>query len=262
MLKLLYSLFLFALRFFIDLSYSGKNYHGWQYQANANTVQQTLELCFSNILGVSTSVTGAGRTDTGVHAKHMVAHFDAEIPLNQIDYYTRKLNSYLANDIHINSIIPVVKEAHARFDAKSRSYGYYIVTKRDVFNQDFRYFLPVILDSHKIQQALKILERTNDFKAMTKAHSDVTNFKCQLFHVSWQAEQAQYTLRVTANRFLRGMVRCMVGTLIEIGKGNMDVDEFEEILNNGDRSKAGYSVPAKGLFLESVCYNPIIYIKK
>lgn len=249
------------MRFFVDLSYSGKKYHGWQYQANATTVQQTLESCFSNILGISTSITGAGRTDTGVHARQMIAHFDAKIPLNQIDSFIHKLNSYLAKDIQINSIVPVISEAHARFDAESRSYGYYMVTKRDVFNQDFRYFLPIRLDLDKIHLALKIVKHTEDFRALAKTHSDTTNFKCQIFHVSWQADHSQYTLKVTANRFLRGMIRCMVGTLIEIGKGKIDLDQFEEILNKGDRSKAGYTAPAKGLFLESVCYNPNVYLK-
>ncbi|RKE90781.1 tRNA pseudouridine(38-40) synthase TruA [Ichthyenterobacterium magnum] len=240
------------MRYFIELSYNGKAYHGWQNQPNAISVQQVLEEALSRILQSKISVVGAGRTDAGVHALQLFAHFDIDKPL--IENLIFKLNSFLPNDIVVHAIFKVTDDAHARFDALSRTYNYSISTKKDVFNFDFSYAFHLPLDIKKMNEACNILLQYKDFQCFSKSNTDVKTYNCTIEHAQWELTNNELKFVITADRFLRNMVRAIVGTLINIGQGKTSIDDLHEIIKSKDRSRAGTSVPAHGLYLVKIEY--------
>ena len=241
-------------RYFIYLGYSGKNYCGWQVQPNGDTVQQQLENSLSTVLQKNIATTGAGRTDAGVHARLMVAHFDSEDPLVDLPFWAEKLNRLLPKDIAVYRIVPVIENAHARFDATSRTYKYYITTRKDPFNSDYVYKICNELNFDTMNQACTTLFEYVDFTSFSKLHTDVKTNNCKIMRAGWEKENNVWVFTIQADRFLRNMVRAIVGTLLEVGRGKLSVDEFRRIIEQKDRCKAGMSVPAQGLFLEDITY--------
>jgi tRNA pseudouridine38-40 synthase len=243
------------MRYFIWFSYDGTQYHGWQMQPNGITVQSELQRCLSLLLRRDISVTGAGRTDTGVHARRMAAHFDVEkLPMSPQDL-TYKLNGLLSQDIAVYSIEPVSDDLHARFSAVARTYHYYVHTQKDPFQRHYSLELHYQLDYKIMNEAGKILLEYEDFGAFCKAGSDVKTTICHVTHAQWhQTSPTSWYFEITANRFLRNMVRAVVGTLIEVGRGKMTLNEFRQVIEGGRRTQAGESMPAKALFLENVEY--------
>ena len=241
------------LRYFIELSYKGTHYHGWQIQPNANSIQEELQKALGKILQEEISVVGAGRTDAGVHASQMFAHFDSEEKLSEDMSY--KLNSILPNDIVVHSLFEVSSEKHARFDAIERSYEYKIWLGRNPFLLDTTWQLyQQELDFQKMNEAAKLLLEYTDFECFSKVKTDVRTFNCSVTHAEWKLEGQSLTFYITANRFLRNMVRAIVGTLIEVGQGTKTIEDFRKVIESKKRSEAGLSVPAQGLFLTSVRY--------
>lgn len=241
------------LRYFIQLSYKGSAYHGWQIQPNAVTVQETLQDALSKILSQEISVTGAGRTDTGVHAKQLFAHFDIEKTI-ETDTLSFKLNSFLPKDIAIQSIFRVKDDAHARFHAVKRSYDYKISLKKEVFEFDYSYYIHQHLDVPKMNKAAKILLEYSNFQCFSKRNTDVKTYNCKIEYAQWKQDGDMLIFTISADRFLRNMVRAIVGTLVNMGLGKLDVEDMHRIINSKDRSEAGFSVPAKGLYLTEVLY--------
>ena len=251
------------MRYFIWFSYDGTAYHGWQTQPNGVTVQSELERCLSLLLRQQVSVTGAGRTDTGVHARQMAAHFDiGQLPMSVQDL-AHKWNGLLPQDIavdHIelvadNTSSDVTQLPHARFSAISRTYHYYVHTHKDPFLRHYSLELHYQLDYDLMNEAGRILMEYDDFGAFCKAGSDVKTTLCHVTHAQWhQTSPTSWYFEITANRFLRNMVRAVVGTLIEVGRGRMTLAEFREVIEGGRRTQAGESMPAKALFLERVEY--------
>lgn len=242
------------MRYFIQLSYDGTNYHGWQVQPNATSVQQTLNEALSTILRQPIATTGAGRTDTGVNAKMMVAHFDVEHELDQ-RLLVDKLNSLLPQDIAIQNVRKVYNEAHARFDAKLRTYHYDIMLKKNPFRRYFAIRLYFQLNFEKMNQAAQMLLGTQDFTSFSKTGTDTKTNICTITHAQWkEIEPGCWRFEITADRFLRNMVRAIVGTLIQVGKGRITPEDVKKIIESKDRCAAGESVPAKGLSLANIQY--------
>ena len=242
------------MRYFIWFSYDGTNYHGWQVQPNGITVQSELERCLSLLLRETITVTGAGRTDAGVHARQMAAHFDTDADFDA-QLLTKKLNGLLHHDIAVDRIERVAPDMHARFSATSRMYHYYIHTQKNPFIQQFSQEMHYQLDFERMNEAGRILLEYDDFGAFCKAGSDVKTTICHVTHAQWhQTSPSEWYFEITANRFLRNMVRAVVGTLIEVGRGRMSLDEFRLVIEGKQRTKAGESMPAKALFLEKVAY--------
>ena len=243
------------MRYFIWFSYDGTRYHGWQTQPNGITVQSELERCLSLLLRQNINVTGAGRTDTGVHARHMAAHFDIEqLPMSDQDL-SHKLNGLLPHDIGVERIERVADDLHARFSAVARTYHYYIHTRKDPFLRQYSLEIHYQLDYYLMNEAGRILMEYEDFGAFCKAGSDVKTTISHVTHAQWhQTSPTSWYFEITANRFLRNMVRAVVGTLIEVGRGKMTLQEFRQVIEGGRRTQAGESMPAKALFLEDVKY--------
>ena len=246
------------MRYFIEFAYNGKNYHGWQYQPNAASVQETLGKAVSVLLRNETELMGAGRTDSGVHARQMFAHFDTEADFNK-NTLVSKLNSYLPKDIVVFNLHQVADEAHARFDAKKRTYEYHIHTFKDAFENEQSWYLHQKLDLEKMNQGAKMLFEYQDFQCFSKVHTDVMTFNCSIFDAHWKQDGNRIVFTIAADRFLRNMVRAIVGTLTEIGSGKKNLEDLRTIIENKDRNQAGASAPAHGLFLTKVEYP---YIKK
>lgn len=244
---------LHALRYFIELSYNGSAYHGWQIQPTAITVQEVLEKALSTLLNETIAITGAGRTDTGVHAKQMFAHFDTDVAFNA-EGLVYKLNSFLPYDIAIQSIFKVRPDAHARFDAAQRSYLYRVSLKKNVFTHKTAYALRQPLDVDKMNAAAKILFDYKDFQCFSKTNTDVKTYHCDIMKAQWLVKNDELHFEITADRFLRNMVRAIVGTMINIGLGKIGVNDLHTIIQSKNRSEAGYSVPAHGLYLTEVVY--------
>ena len=249
------------MRFFINFSYKGTNYHGWQFQSNVITVQEEMEVAMSTLLKEPIKLTASGRTDSGVHANKMVAHFDIKFDSKLDNNFTYKLNQFLPQDISINSIKRVKDDAHARFDAISRTYEYFISLKKTPFGNDFHYSLEQTLDLNLMKEATKVLLKHDDFECFSKTKTDVKTFKCKISFAEWTLLQNGYKFKITANRFLRNMVRAIVGTLLDIGLKKKTVDDLSKIIENKNRSLAGFSVPAKGLFLKDIEYPDNIYLR-
>jgi tRNA pseudouridine38-40 synthase len=243
------------MRYFIWFSYDGTNYHGWQLQPNGDTVQEELHRALSLLLREDISVTGAGRTDAGVHARQMAAHFDTEVSFDA-KVLTKKLNGVLPADISVDRVERVADDMHARFSASARTYHYYIHTKKNPFLRHYSLELHYVLDFPLMNEAARILMEYDDFGAFCKAGSDVKTTICHIYAAQWhQIANDVWYFEITANRFLRNMVRAVVGTLIEVGRHRMTLDEFREVIKGGRRTQAGESMPAKALCLEEVRYN-------
>ncbi len=244
------------MRYFLDISYKGTNFHGWQIQPNGNTIQAELEAALSTILKTETAVVGSGRTDTGVHASQQIAHFECESIPTELVY---KLNSFLPKDISVNDLKEVNVDAHARFDAKKRTYHYHIHQKKNPFFQDTSYYFNQDVDVELISKGCEIIGSWENFECFSKVHTEVNNFNCEIFKADWQQKGDNHLFIIEANRFLRGMVRAIVGTLLDLGTGKTSLMELGEILKSNDRRKAGRAVPPQGLFLKKIEYPTNIY---
>ncbi|TCI94409.1 tRNA pseudouridine(38-40) synthase TruA [Tenacibaculum sp. M341] len=244
------------MRYFIELSYNGKNYFGWQVQPDVITVQEKINKGLSTILRSEINIVGAGRTDTGVHASQMYAHFDVDADLDE--NFTYKLNAILPNDIVIYKTIKVEDEAHARFDATKRSYEYKIWLGRNPFLLDTTWQLNYKnINVEAMNTAAAMLYEYEDFECFSKVKTDVFTYNCTVTNAVWKLKGNELTFYITANRFLRNMVRAIVGTLLDVGLGKITIDDFRAVIESKNRSKAGVSVPAKGLFLTEVAYDYI-----
>ena len=241
-------------RYFIYLGYNGKNFSGWQIQPNGLTVQQCLEEALGTLLRRPVPVVGAGRADAGVHARLMVAHFGWDAPLADPAFLAEKLNRLLPKDIAVYRVVPVKPEAHARFDATSRTYKYYVTTRKDPFNYDLVYRMNGKLDFEAMNEACKVLFDYIDFTSFSKLHTDVKTNNCRIYQAGWKQEGDVWVFTVQADRFLRNMVRAIVGTLLEVGRGKLTIDGFRKVIEAKDRCKAGGSVPGHALFLVNVTY--------
>jgi tRNA pseudouridine38-40 synthase len=244
-------------RYLIQLSYSGKNYHGWQIQDNTPlTIQQVLSEGISTFIREKILVTGCGRTDTGVHASQYFGHFDAEQAQIDLEQFVYKANKILPNDIAVQAIWEIKSSANSRLDAIARTYRYYIHQNKSPFLNDTSYYLFGQLNIDVMNTAAALLLQHNDFECFSKVHTEVENFLCTITHAHWQVnENQQIVFTITANRFLRNMVRAIVGTLLQVGKNEMTILDFEKVILSKDRKQAGHSAPAQALFLETVMYN-------
>jgi len=241
------------LRYFLEISYNGSTFHGWQIQPNAVSVQETIEDALKTLLKEEIKIVGAGRTDTGVHARHMCAHFDYKKNFELVEL-KNNLNSFLNKEIYINDIYKVEDETHARFSAISREYEYYISLKKDVFNYKTTHLIQQDLNIKKMKQALLIINDYEDFEAFSKSNTDVKTYLCNIISCSLVKKENTIVFRIKANRFLRNMVRAIMGTIVEIGLEKISLEELHTILKSKDRSKAGPSMPAHALFLTKVEY--------
>ena len=243
------------MRYFIELAYKGTNYNGFQKQPQAKSVQTEVENALQIVLGKFTPIVGCGRTDTGVHAQQFFAHFDTEDHIENLLSFTRKINQLLKNDIVVFRIFEVDTKAHARFDAYYRKYEYHLIFEKNPFliDQAYRLFKP--LNFEQMQEAARVLLNYNDFKAFAKLGSPVNHFRCQLYE-SYLVKNSEthWIYHIAANRFLRNMVRAIMGTLLQIGHEKMDLLTFINIIEGKERSKAGKSAQAQGLFLTEVRY--------
>lgn len=241
-------------RYFIYMAYDGTNYHGWQIQPNGISVQECLMKALATLLRHDVEVTGAGRTDAGVHAQLMVAHFDSETTLDEA-FMVEKLNRLLPPDMVVYRLRTVHPDAHARFDATSRKYQYFVTTSKQPFNRQYRCRLFQKPDFERMNEAAQTLFDYTDFTSFSKLHTDVKTNNCKIMHAQWtKVDEDTWVFTIQADRFLRNMVRAVVGTLLEVGRGKMSVDEFKRVIEQKDRCQAGTSVPGNALFLVDVTY--------
>ncbi len=245
------------MRYFIELSYNGSAYHGWQNQPNAISVQEVLEEALSTLLKEKIDIVGAGRTDAGVHAKQMFVHLDTSIAFS-LDEIKYKLNSLLPKDIAVQDIFKVNNEAHARFDAISREYKYRISLHKNVFAFNDSYYFKQELDVDKMNEASKILFEHEDFKCFSRSNTDVKTYNCNIMNAEWVLKKGELIFTIKADRFLRNMVRAIVGTMINIGVGKTSIAQFHDIIKSKDRSQAGASVPGHALYLTKIEYPKVI----
>jgi len=243
-------------RYFIRLSFLGTNYHGWQIQKNSNTVQTILNDALSVLLREKITATGAGRTDAGVHAKEFYAHFDTAhfLESEQIDDLIFHMNGYLPCDIGIHEVFPVLPVAHARFSAVSRTYQYYIAQIKDPFMNGFSFYYSVPLNIQKMNEGAAFIKSCSDFTSFAKLPYETKTNICKITDAHWERKENLLLFTITADRFLRNMVRAIVGTLIDQGRGRTDLNDLRTIIESRNRSSAGTSVPACGLYLTSVVY--------
>jgi tRNA pseudouridine38-40 synthase len=249
-------------RYFIRLAYNGIHFHGWQIQHNANTIQQLLNECFTIILEEEVKLTGTGRTDTGVHAKEFFAHFDVKtkIETSKIENMIFKLNSYLPDDVVIYDIFPVLPDAHARFDAISRTYQYFISLIKNPFEKEFSYYVYGYLNVKMMNKAAEMLLDYQDFSCFSKSKTQVKTNNCHIMEAYWKKEDNMLVFTIKADRFLRNMVRAIVGTLLDLGREKITIDDLRKIIEGKNRSDAGFSVPACGLFLTKIEYPTEIFL--
>jgi tRNA pseudouridine38-40 synthase len=247
-------------RYFIKLSYNGTHYHGWQIQPGVSTVQQILNQDLSLLLGEDIRVTGCGRTDTGVHARIFYAHMDCVRKMADDQDFLLRINSKLPGDIAMHSFLPVRAEAHARFDAISRTYEYHIRRRKEVFNRELSHYIYGNLDFSSMQMASDMLSAFTDFTSFSKVDTDTKTNNCKIHKAHWDITEDTMIFTIQADRFLRNMVRAIVGTLLDLGFGRINLDGFQHIIDSKNRSNAGTSVPAKGLFLTDVQYPPEIFL--
>lgn len=272
------------MRYFMRLAFNGTPFFGWQMQPKDVSVQEVLEKSLSLMLCGGNgneprqriAITGCGRTDTGVHARDFMAHFDFESsenpedvnsednlksknnPLKTVDSrkdFIQKLNSFLPKEIVVYDIFPVADDAHARFDAIDRTYRYYVDIQKDAFNFPYAYRVFVSLDVEKMNEAASLLLQNEDFTSFSKVHTQVNNMRCKVTYAKWEKVNGQLVFTITANRFLRNMVRAIVGTLLQVGRGKLTIEDFQAIILQKNRCKAGDSAPAHALFLEEVRYS-------
>jgi tRNA pseudouridine38-40 synthase len=248
-------------RYFIFISYKGTSYHGWQLQPNSVTIQKILDEALSRLLGEEILTTGAGRTDTGVHALYFCAHFDSHTGnLESSKDLVFKLNRYLPKDISVSAIRGVTPDAHARFSAISRTYKYYITRVKDPFREESAWFIHGNLNIAKMNEACRILIEYDDFTSFSKLHSNNKTNICRIYDARWQEAENILEFTIKADRFLRNMVRAIVGTMAEVGSGKISNSEFINIILQKDRCRAKKSAPAKGLFLTYIEYPYAIFI--
>lgn len=248
------------MRYFIYLSYDGTQYHGWQIQPNASSVQQCLNEALSTILRTHLEVVGAGRTDAGVHAHSMVAHFDIAHEID-CEWTVAKLNRFLPQDIAISKIVRVRDEAHARFDATSRTYHYWIYTQKNPFRRYYATRITYPLDFTKMNEAAQMLLNVRDFTSFSKLHTDTKTNNCNVTKAQWiKVEDDLWMFEITADRFLRNMVRAVVGTLIQVGRGALSLQDFEKVIECKNRCAAGDSMPGNSLSLVGVTYDEDIFL--
>lgn len=247
-------------RYFIELAYDGTNYHGWQIQPNGSSVQETLMKALATFLRQEVEVVGAGRTDAGVHARRMMAHFDIDRELDGVQV-TDKLNRLLPPDISVYRVVPVKPDAHARFDATYRKYQYHVTTCKDPFSRQYAWRLFHPLDFEKMNEAARTLFDYTDFTSFSKLHTDVKTNNCRIMHAEWtQVSDTEWVFTIQADRFLRNMVRAVVGTLVEVGRGKLSIDGFRRVIEQKDRCSAGSSVPGHALFLVDVGYPEELFL--
>jgi tRNA pseudouridine38-40 synthase len=243
-------------RYFLQIGFHGKKFHGWQIQDNAHSVQAELNKGLKILLGKETVTTGCGRTDTGVHALKFYLHFDAEQISDEKDFVYH-LNSLLPFEIAVYNIFKVEDDAHARFDATSRTYRYFIHNKKNPFLNDTSFFFPYDVDINLMNQAAEILRAHSDFSCFSKSRTQVKTNICIITNAWWEKRDNQLVFEISADRFLRNMVRAIVGTLLDVGEHHINLEDFTEIIENKKRSGAGVSVPGHGLFLANVTYTYI-----
>ena len=255
------------MRYFLELAYNGSNFHGWQIQPNAPSVQENIEFALGKLLGSHTPITGAGRTDTGVHARRMFAHFDTLNPISDPKKFRMSLNNMVGKDIFIINLHEVAEDSHARFDAIERTYKYFITFKKNPFLYPLCWKATSHLDIQLMNRASEILLSTEDFTSFAKLHSDAKTNICRVKEAQWDlirndVEASEFlgnlndgiVFTISADRFLRNMVRAIVGTLIDVGRGKMSLLQFQEIINKKNRCAAGTSMPPEALFLWSIKY--------
>lgn len=243
-----------TMRYFLEFSYKGTAYNGWQKQKNSLGIQQVLEEALAKVLRTTVELTGSSRTDTGVHASQQFAHFDLENTIPDTDMLIYKLNGIIPRDIAVKRILAVPEDVNSRFAATHRKYEYRISRLKNPFLIDEVYFLAAPLDVAAMNRAAALLLIHHDFESFSKVHTNVNNFRCTISEAVWIERDDLLVFHVQANRFLRGMVRALVGTLLEIGKGKKSMADFEDIILAKDRKKAGAQAPAEGLFLVEVGY--------
>ena len=247
-------------RYFIYLAYDGTSYHGWQVQPNGVSVQECLMKALSTLLRQPTEVVGAGRTDAGVHARLMVAHFDSPQALDEV-FMTDKLNRLLPPDISVYCLRAVKPDAHARFDAVSRTYRYYVTTAKVPFERQYRCRLYSEPDFDRMNEAAHTLFDYTDFTSFSKLHTDVKTNNCRIMQAHWERlDEVTWVFTIRADRFLRNMVRAVVGTLLEVGRGKLSVEGFRRVIEQKDRCRAGTSVPGCALFLEDITYPEDLFV--
>ncbi len=242
------------MRYFIEFSYKGTNYSGWQKQNNAISVQQKLDEALTLILRETIETVGSSRTDTGVHAEQQYAHFDTNQPVKDCEVLTYRLNSLLPFDIAVHRVFAVEDTAHSRFDANYRRYEYRIVKRKNPFLHNESHIFHKPLNIQLMNEAALLLFKYKNFESFSKMHTQVNNFLCEITEAEWFEKDGILIFSVKSNRFLRGMVRALVGTLLEVGTGKKTIADFEKIIQAQDRSKAGAQAPAEGLFLVEVGY--------
>lgn len=247
-------------RYFMFFSYHGAAYHGWQLQPNAISVQAVVEDGLSKILGKKIEVTGAGRTDTGVHARYYAAHFETDAIIAEPEKLAAKLNSFFPSDISVYNIVAVKPDAHARFSAVERSYEYWISPYKNPFNQGLAWHYYKNLNVEFMNVAADVLMEYNDFTSFSKLHTDCKTNNCKISYARWSKAGDLLVFSISADRFLRNMVRAIVGTLVDVGLGKINLDEFRKIIESKNRCNAGTSVPAHGLYLVDVKYPESIYL--
>jgi tRNA pseudouridine38-40 synthase len=250
-------------RYFIYLQFRGTEYHGWQVQPSSSTVQKAVERALGTILGEKIALTGAGRTDSGVHARFFCAHFDSDAGgLETGKNLLFRLNRFLPSDIAVMKIVRVIPEAHARFSALSRTYCYYITRIKDPFREETSWQIHGKTDIDAMNRACTILMKFNDFTSFSKLHSDNKTNICRIYDAFWESGEQSLVFTIRADRFLRNMVRAITGTMMDVGTGKITPDRFEEIILAKDRCRAGKSAPARGLFLEDIEYPENIFMKE
>lgn len=242
-------------RYFIELAYDGTNYHGWQVQPNAHTVQAELEKAFSLFFSEELKIIGAGRTDTGVHAEFFTAHFELRKPISNLQHSLFRLNRILPNDIALYKIYPVPDDMHARFSAVKRTYRYQIARKKLPFLFAYSHYVYGPINLQAMQTAAECLRQYHDFTSFSKLHTDTKNNLCEIFSAGFRTEGDLLLFEISANRFLRNMVRSVIGTLLEIGRGKLSAQSIHDIIKAKDRSAAGPSLPGKALFLTNIEYD-------
>ncbi|MBE5032980.1 tRNA pseudouridine(38-40) synthase TruA [Gallalistipes aquisgranensis] len=247
------------MRYFLELSYKGTAYNGWQRQPDAPSVQQTVETALSTLLRTSVGIVGAGRTDTGVHAAYYVAHFDTVSEIEDTARFCYHLNALMPADIAAGTVTRVADGAHARFDALQREYFYRIVPFKDPFRTETAWLYSVPLDVERMNEAAALLMHYEDFTTFSKLHSNNRTSICRIFGAEWAGRGDELVFTIRADRFLRNMVRSIVGTLVDVGRGKLTVESFGDAVESRDRSRASGSAPAQGLFLSDVLYPEEIF---
>lgn len=246
-------------RYFIELAFNGTTFHGWQIQPGVETVQESINIAVGILIGQPVNLVGCGRTDAGVHASHFVAHFDVKNPIPDCNLLVYRLNRFINKPIRIDRIVQVNADFHARFHAVSRTYHYLISQGKEPFMKDFSWNFSMPIDINPMNVACSVLTGRHDFTSFSKLHTDVKTNDCEVFEAFWSEHSGFLVFTIRSDRFLRNMVRSIVGTLIEVGKGKMKPAEVEKILLANDRSQAGMSVPAKGLYLTKVEYSHDVF---